>query len=456
MPLVESVQQITKDVKDKLVGTAKEKGFAETRDDVKFAAKPFKPTDMHQHPKRKENEPPMKAVAWYGKQDMRMVDVQRPTITDPDDVVLKVTSTCICGSDLHLYLGYITGMQKGDIVGHEFMGIVEEVGPNVTKLQKGDRVVTCFDIGCGACNYCKHGMWSSCDTTNPSPTQESMYGHRTAGFFGYSHLLGAYDGGQADYVRVPLAEHNTLKVPEGVDDDKVILLSDILPTAWHANEMGEVSDGKTVAIWGAGPVGQLAAYCAFHRGASRVVIIDSEQYRLDYAQRHIKGVEVINYKDQKVDQTLRNMFPEYGGPDVAIDAVGVHYAKTMIHTVEQKLMLETDPADTINELIRCVRKGGMISVVGAYAAYTNHFNLGGFMEKGLTIRGGQTPCQRYWPTLMEKVMSGALDPTFVITHRLPLEDAPRAYKIFNNKEDGCIKVVLKPGMRGAGAPAGPA
>jgi len=391
-----------------------------------------------------EDAPPMKAVAWLGKHKVSVVERKRPAITDPEDVVLKVTSTCICGSDLHLYEGYMVGMQKGDILGHEFMGIVEEVGPKVTSVQKGDRVVVCFDIGCGCCSYCSKTLFSSCASTNPSADQEAMYGHRSGGFFGYSHMTGGYEGGQAEYVRVPFANLNTLKVPEGMPDEKVVLLSDILPTAWHGCEMGDVGPGRNVAIWGAGPVGILAAMCAFNRGAARVVIIDKVPYRLERAKEAVKGVEVIDYSKEKVDERLREMFPEFQGPDTCIECAGFHYAKTMIHTVEQKLGLETDPADILNEMIRCGRKGACISIVGVYAGYTNHFNIGSFMEKAQTMRGGQTPVQRYWHMLLDKVQKGELDPTAVITHIMPLEQASHAYEIFNQKTDNCVKVVLKP------------
>ncbi|KAJ9512844.1 hypothetical protein QJQ45_029180, partial [Haematococcus lacustris] len=324
--------------------------------------------------KKHEELPPMKAVCWYGKRDVRVVDRPRPAITD----------------------------SKGDILGHEFMGVVDEVGPDVKNHKKGDRVVVCFDIACGSCAYCHKGLHSSCSTTNPSGDQEALYGLKSGGFFGYSHLTGGYEGGQAEYVRVPMADVNCLAVPEGMPDEKVILLSDILGTAWHANEMGEVGPGKNVAIWGAGPVGILAAHCAFERGAGRVILIDKEVYRLEYAAKKVPGVETLDYSKKKVDAELRAMFGDLQGPDVCIEAVGFHYAKTMLHMIEQKLMLETDPADVLNELIRCCRKGGVISIVGVYAGFTNHFNIGAFMEKALTMRGGQTPVQKYWHLLLKK------------------------------------------------------
>lgn len=412
---------------------------------ITVADNPTSPLSCTVNGKQNPDAPLMKAAAWHAKHDVQVVERQRPMLTDPEDVILKVTSTAICGSDLHLYEGYMLGMQKGDIMGHEFMGVVEDVGPNVKNVKKGDRVVVSFDIGCGRCSYCKGTMYSSCATTNPSADMEAMYGHRSGGFFGYSHMTGGWQGGQAEYVRVPMADVNTIKVPDNLPDEKVLFLSDILPTAWHGCEMGEVGPTSNVAIWGAGPVGILAAMCAFNRGAKRVVLIDNLQYRLDWAQNAVKGVEVINYKETRhVDKHLREMFPEFQGPDVCIECVGFHYAKTLLHTVEQKLMMENDPADILNEMIRSVRKGGCISIIGAYAGYTNHFNIGAFMEKCCTMRGGQCPVQRYWHDLLKKIESGEMDPTKVITHVLPLDQARHAYEIFNNKKDNCIKTVLAP------------
>jgi threonine dehydrogenase-like Zn-dependent dehydrogenase len=402
---------------------------------------------------RKDQASLMKAVTWQGKHKVSVKELPKPLVTDDEDVVIRVTSTAICGSDLHLYEGYMPGMQKDDIIGHEFMGIVESKGPGVKSVNAGDRVVVSFDIGCSRCSFCRQGMFTSCSTTNASSDQAAMYGHSTSGMFGYSHMTSGYEGGQAEYVRVPFADTNTLKVPSSLKDEQVLFLSDILATAWHANEMGEVSEGKNVAIWGAGPVGILAAQCAFHRGAARVVLIDKQSYRLEHAKKHIKGLEIIDYSSQKVEKSLHEMFPEFQGPDVVIEAVGFHYAKTMLHAVEQKLGLETDPADMLNEMVRSVRKGGMISIVGVYAGFMNHFNIGAFMEKGCTMRGGQTPVQRYWHTLLEKVEQGVLDPSIVITHVLPLEEAPHAYKIFDAKTDGCIKVVMKPPSQQAQATA---
>ncbi|CAM6115727.1 unnamed protein product [Calypogeia fissa] len=387
----------------------------------------------------------MKAVEWHGKQDIR-VNSSRPVpmITDPTDIVLKVTSTCICGSDLHLYLGNMPGMVSGDILGHEFMGIVEETGPEVQTLKKGDRVVVCFDIGCGQCVFCKSNLYSSCDNTNSSKDMETLFGSRTAGFFGYSHLTGGYPGGQCEYVRVPFADVNTLKIEDKrLSDGKVILLSDILPTAWHACELGEVHDGDRVAIWGAGPVGILAAHCAQVRGAKEVVLIDEVEYRLTYAKEKLSSIHTINFKNEKVYDALRKLFPH--GPDVGIDAVGMHYTKSVANKAQVAMMLQTETPEIVNEIIYNVRKGGRISIIGAYGGLVNGFMLGAFMEKQLTMRGGQTPVQKYWDDLLQKVLDGVLDPEMVITHRVSLDRAPEMYKTFNEKLDECIKVVMHPG-----------
>eukprot|EP00879_Flechtneria_rotunda_P000578 GHRR01000686.1.p1 GENE.GHRR01000686.1~~GHRR01000686.1.p1 ORF type:complete len:446 (+),score=129.49 GHRR01000686.1:589-1926(+) len=389
----------------------------------------------------------MKAVQWMSKKNMKVHHVPKPMVTDPTDVLLRVTNTAICGSDLHLYLHSMPSMKSGDILGHEFMGIVEEVGDQVQKFKRGDRVLVAFDIACGACYFCNAGYHSSCDTTNPSKVQELMYGQATSGIYGYAHLTGGYQGGQAEYVRVPLADSNCLKVPEGLDDLDVLFLTDILPTAWHATEMGEVGPGDVVAIWGAGPVGILTAHCAQHRGAKRVILIDEVPYRLEHAQKKLPGVEVINFKEKDTFKAVQELCANEPGraPDVVIEAAGFHYTKSILHTVEQTLQLENDSADILNEMITSVRKGGRISIVGVYAGYVNHLNIGAFMEKQLTMRGGQTPVQRYWPHLLPKVQSGELKPSLVITHVLPLEDAPKGYELFNDKKDGCIKVVLQPG-----------
>ncbi|KAG0623445.1 hypothetical protein M758_3G175400 [Ceratodon purpureus] len=392
-----------------------------------------------QDPERK-----MRAVEFHGKKDMKVLERPMPLVTDPADVVLKVTTTCICGSDLHMYVGFMPGMKSGDVVGHEFMGIVEDVGPEVKNLKKGDRVVASGLIACFNCWACKEESFSLCESTNPSKEMDVLYGDRTAGLYGYSHLTGGFQGGQAEYVRVPLADNNCLKVPEGLSDEQVIFLSDILPTGWHANELARVGEGDNVAIWGAGPVGMQAANSAFARGANRVVLIDTLQYRLDYIKQKLPKVETINRKDKKVYEELRKLFPH--GPDVAIEAAGFHYVQNPLHKVEVAVGMETDTSEIVNELIYSVRKGGRIGIVGDYVGYSNHFNLGAFMEKGLTMAGGQVYIQKYWPVLLPMIESGKIDPTIVITHTLPLAEAPRGYQIFDDKVDGCIKVLLKPQM----------
>ncbi|KAG0610437.1 hypothetical protein M758_7G065400 [Ceratodon purpureus] len=384
----------------------------------------------------------MRAVEFHGKMDMKVKIRPRPMITDPKDVILRVTTSCICGSDLHMYMGAMPGMKSGDIVGHEFMGVVEAVGPEVKDVEEGDRVVAAFDIACGQCSACHLQNFSGCDSTNPSLEMEKLYNDRTCGMFGYSHLTGGWDGGQAEYVRVPFADLNCLKIPSDMDDEHAILLSDILPTAWHANELGRVGKGDNVAIWGCGPVGILAAQCAFYRGAARVVIIDEVPFRLEFAQKKVKGLETINFKEKSTVKELRNLFPH--GPDVGIEAVGVHYVANVLHKLEVLMGLETDSTEVINEIMYGVRKGGRIGLVGAYAGFANHFNIGAFMEKGLSMAAGQTPVQKYWPTLFRLVQSGELDPTIVITHVLGLGDAPDAYTHFNAKEEEWIKVLLKP------------
>jgi len=385
----------------------------------------------------------MKALEWHGTKDIRVIERPVPKVTDPNDVVIKVTATAICGSDLHFYLNYTPGMQKGDVVGHEFMGIVEEVGESVKSVRIGDRIVASFDIGCSSCTYCSnHKLYSSCDNTNDSKKQEALYGHRSAGMFGYTHMTGGWDGGQAQYVRIPFADTNTLKVPDALPDKKALFLSDIPPTGWHATEMGQVGEGQTVAIWGCGPVGMLAAQSAHYKKAGRIILIDQEDYRLSHAKKHMPYVETINIKNGTALSQLQQLVPN--GPDCVIEAVGFHYAKNPLHKAQMLVGLETDPSEILNEMIMAVRKGGIVSIVGVYVGLTNGFNIGAFMEKGLRMAGGQTPVQRYWPTLLPLVEKGELDPSFVLTHEVPIDDGPKMYKVFNEKQDNCVKVILRP------------
>jgi threonine dehydrogenase-like Zn-dependent dehydrogenase len=383
----------------------------------------------------------MRALTWHGKKSLRVLDVPRPLITDQTDVVIKITATSICGSDLHLYSGNMLNLKDGDILGHEFMGIVEDVGSEVHKIQKGQRVVVSFDIACGSCNFCQREEYTACSRTNPSKLEREMYGHPTSALFGYSHLTGGVPGGQAEYVRVPFADVNCLPVPDEIPDDKALFLSDIIPTSYHGTELGGVKEGSNVAIWGLGPVGLLTAKWCQLRGAARIIGIDRVEERLRVANTAL-GIETIDFSKQDVVKTLHTMFPE--GIDIGIECAGFDYAKTLKHKFEIAVGLETDTADIFTEIFTCVRPFGNVSVIGVYSGYANHFPVGALMEKALTIRGGQTPVQKYWRMALEKVMSGEFDPSFVVTHRGYLSDAPEWYKKFYEKDDGVIKVFLRP------------
>jgi len=392
----------------------------------------------------------MICLEWFGTKDVRIGEKAVPLITEPGDAIIRVTSTTICGSDLHLYHNEFPGMQKGDVLGHEFMGIVEDVGNQVTTLAKGDRVVCSAVIACGKCSYCKEEKFSCCDNTNQSKEMEKQYGHRIAGLFGYSHLTGGYDGGQAEYVRVPLAEVNCLKVPSTLTDEQVLFLSDIACTGWHANELGDVKEGQTVAVWGCGPVGLMTLMWAKFRGAKQLIAIDSVPERLLVAKEKL-GAEVINFALEDPLEAVPKLAPREG-PHVCIDAVGFRFPKSTLHKIQRALKLETDAPQVLSECIKTVRKGGTVSVVGDYLSMANAYPVGAFMEKGLTMRAGQVYVQKYWKTLLEYIEQGKVDPTFVITHRMPLEQAPRAYQLFDEKEDGCIKVILKPPLESATMP----
>ena len=390
----------------------------------------------------------MKALCWHGKNDLRVDTVPDPVIQEPTDVIIRVTSTAICGSDLHLFDGYQPTMEPGDILGHEPMGVVVEVGSGVSKLKKGDRVVVPFVIACGSCFYCSKTLFSCCDTTNPNAKMaEKMMGHSPAGLFGFSHMLGGFAGGQAEYLRVPHADVGPIKIESDLPDEKVLFLSDIFPTGYMAAENAEIEPGDTVAVWGCGPVAQMAIQSAWMLGAGRVIAIDRVPERLAMAKDHGKA-ETINFAKEDVYERLQEM-TNGRGPDRCIDAVGAEAHETggvdaVLDKVKAMVMLGTDRAHVIRQAIFCCRKGGTVSVPGVYIGMIDKFPFGGAMAKGLTIKMGQTHVQRYTRPLLEKIESGAIDPSFVITHRLPLADAPAAYKTFRDKEDGCIKVVLKP------------
>ncbi|NJN03679.1 MAG: glutathione-dependent formaldehyde dehydrogenase [Leptolyngbyaceae cyanobacterium SL_1_1] len=388
----------------------------------------------------------MRAVCWHGAEDVRVDTVPDPKILNPRDAILKVTSTAICGSDLHLYDGYIPTMKSGDIMGHEFMGEVVEIGPEVRTLQKGDRVVVPFNISCGNCFFCQRDLWSLCDNSNPNAWMaEKLYGHSPAGLFGYSHLLGGYAGGQAEYVRVPFADVGPIKVPDGLSDEQVLFLSDIFPTGYMAAENCDIQPGEIVAVWGCGPVGQFAIRSAFMLGAERVIAIDRVPERLSLAQAG--GAETINYEEFDAGVALKEMTGGRG-PDCCIDAVGMEAHGTgpmaLYDTVKQAVQLETGRAMVLRQAIVACRKGGKVSVPGVYGGFIDKMPMGSFVNKGLTMRSGQTHVHRYLQPLLERIQQGQIDPSFLITHRLPLEEAPRAYKIFRDKEENCIKVVLKP------------
>ncbi|WP_035985476.1 zinc-dependent alcohol dehydrogenase [Leptolyngbya sp. KIOST-1] len=388
----------------------------------------------------------MKAVCWHGSQDVRVDTVPDPKILNPHDAIIKVTSTAICGSDLHLYDGYIPTMKSGDILGHEFMGEVVETGPEVTNLNQGDRVVVPFTISCGNCFFCSHDLWSLCDNTNPNAWMaEKFYGHSPAGLFGYSHLMGGYAGGQAEYVRVPFANVGPLKVPEGLSDEQVLFLTDIFPTGYMAAENCDIQPGEAVAVWGCGPVGQFAIRSAMMLGAERVFAIDRIPERLALAAA--AGAETINYEEMDAGVALKELTGGLG-PDCCIDAVGMEAHGTgvmaLYDTVKQAVRMETGRAMVLRQAIAACRKGGKVSVPGVYGGFIDKMPMGAFVNKALTMRSGQTHVHKYLRPLLERIRNGDIDPTFLITHRLPLEEAPRAYKIFRDKEENCIKVVLKP------------
>lgn len=390
----------------------------------------------------------MKAVCWYGTQDVRVETVNDPHVINPHDAIVKVTLTAICGSDLHLYNGYNPSMKSGDILGHEFMGEVVAIGPAVRSLHIGDRVVIPFAIACGQCFYCRRQLWSLCDNTNPNAAMlEKLYQDSTAGLFGYSHLFGGYAGGQAEYVRVPFADVGALRVPPEFHDEQVLFLSDIFPTGYMAAENCAIQAGDVVAVWGCGPVGQFAIQSARLLGAERVIAIDRFPERLRMAQQFGRA-EVINYEDRDdVVDRVRSMTGGRG-PDACIDAVGMEAHGTTLAAwydrVKQSTYLESDRPIALRECIYACRKGGTISIPGVYSGFIDHIPFGAAFGKALTFKMGQTHVHRYMRPLLELIQSGAIDPSFLITHRIPLSRAPEAYDLFCHKEDSCIKVVLTP------------
>ena len=388
----------------------------------------------------------MRATCWMGPKKMQVTDVPEPKILNKRDAIVKVTSTAICGSDLHLYNGYLPFMEPGDIMGHEFMGEVVELGKGVTNLKVGDRVVVPFPIACGHCDACEKQMYSLCENSNPnSHIAESMLGHSPAGVFGYSHMLGGYAGGQAEFARVPFADVGPLKVDDDLTDEQVLFLSDILPTGYMGAEMCNIKPGDIVAVWGAGPVGQFAMASAYLLGAEKVIAIDRFKYRLDMAHNKAKA-EIINYEETSVKEALLDMTGGRG-PDACIDAVGMEaHAHSPIYAYDkakQLLKLENDRPIALREAIMNCRNGGTVSVIGVYSGFVDKFPAGSMMNRSITIRTGQCHVHRYMKPLLERIRKGDIDPTFVITHRMSLEDAAKGYDIFNKKLDGCEKIVLK-------------
>ena len=389
----------------------------------------------------------MRALCWHGAKDVRVDSVPDPKILNPRDAILKITSTAICGSDLHLYDGYIPTMEKGDILGHEFMGEVVELGSAVTNLKIGDRVVVPFPIACGNCYFCEEQQHSLCENSNPNAAMaEKMWGHSPAGIFGYSHLTGGYAGGQAEYVRVPYADVGPIKVPDGLDDEKVLFLSDILPTGYMAAENCDIKPGHVVAVWGCGPVGQFAIQSAYLLGAERVIAIDRFPERLRMA-REVSRAETINYEEVNVLDALKTITGGRG-PDACIDAVGMEAHGVGLvgayDRVKQAMMLETERPNALREALMACRNGGVVSIPGVYGGFLDKMPIGSFMNRSLTLKTGQTHVQRYLKPLLDRVQKGEIDPSVIITHRMPLDEAPDAYKMFRDKQDECVKVVLKP------------
>jgi len=389
----------------------------------------------------------MKALRWYGKGDVRVEDVPEPELMDERDIVVRITSTAICGSDLHLYNGLMPDMEKGDILGHEPMGVVVDVGDAVTKLKVGDRVVVPFTISCGECFFCKRGLFSLCDTSNANAeVARKAMGQSPAGLFGYSHMLGGFAGGQAEYMRVPFADVGPIKIPSGMPDDKVLFLSDVFPTGYMAAENCQMESGDTVAVWGCGPVGQFAIQSAWMFGAGRVIAIDKVPERLRMAEERGRA-ETIDFSKNNVYDRLMEMTGGRG-PDRCIDAVGTEADATStldaaVDRAKAAVFLGSDRPHVIREAIMCCRKGGTLSVPGVYIGTLDKIPFGAAMNKGLTIKMGQTNVQKYLAPLLKKIEAGEIDPSFVITHKIKLEDVPKAYKTFRDREDGCIKVVVK-------------
>ena len=389
----------------------------------------------------------MKAVCWCGKMNVNVEDVPDPEIINPRDVIVRVTSTAICGSDLHLYNGLVPSMMKGDILGHEFMGEVVEVGSEVDNLQLGDRVVNPFPIACGRCLQCQRQMYSLCENSNPNAWMaEKLWGYSPAGIFGYSHMLGGYAGGQAQYVRIPFADVGPIKVPHEIPDEQLLFLSDIFPTGYMAAEACDIKQGDVIAVWGCGPVGQFAIRSALMLGAERVIAIDRFPERLQMAADG--GATILNYEEEDIYDSLRDITAGRG-PDACIDAVGMeaHAPGAVTHLYDrakQAMMLESDRPYVLRQAINCCGNGGTVSIVGVYGGFDDKIPVGSLMNRSITVKTGQAHVQRYLKPLLKRILNHEINPSFVITHQMPIDDAAYGYSIFENKEDECIKIVLKP------------
>ncbi|KAK5941174.1 hypothetical protein PMZ80_006451 [Knufia obscura] len=389
----------------------------------------------------------MKALVWNGKNDVKVIETFKPAKIENTDVIVKVTGSTICGSDLHLLHGSVVELQKGDILGHEFCGVVDSVGPNISKVKPGDRVVCSFQIACGHCMYCDKKLSSQCENTNDNTIENIMYGGRTAGMLGYSHFTGGYAGGQAEYVRVAYGDVNLLKIPDAVPDEKALYLSDVLSTSWNCVVDTGVKEGDVVAIWGAGPIGQMCAEFSFMNGAKRVIIIDggAGAWRLDFVKSKLPKVETLNFADlprgESVTSQLKKM--EHGGPDVALECVAGEYAKGWGHYFEMMLGMETDTSEIINEMITSVKSFGRCGVTGVYVGFTNHFNIGSLMERGIRLIGnGQAPVHLYWEDLLKKIQDGSIEPLHMVTHRVKLEEMETIYKKYDAREPGMQKIFV--------------
>jgi len=385
----------------------------------------------------------MWALAWHGKHDVRYERTPKPIVVDPQDVVIRITATTICGSDLHVYDGQVPNVHDGQTQGHESMGIIDSVGPGVKTLKVGDRVVHSFDMACGTCAYCQRKEYTGCENTNPSKLNEKFWGHAFATILGWSSLSGGYGGCQAEYVRIPFADVNCLKVPDNVPDEKALYLSDIACTSYHAAvELGQVKKGEKVAIWGAGPIGILVAKWCEIFGASQIIVVENDENRMAVLKKAVPIAQFVNFDKEDVCDTIAKLCP--GGPDVVIECAGFRFAKSMLHKVERAVGLETDTSELVNECIRSVRKYGRMVLIADYSLFTNHFNIGGMMEKHLFVSGGQCPVQEMWHTVLDFIQKGTFDPTICVTHYGKLSDGPQFYKDMNQHNNGVIKTFLRP------------